>query len=559
MINIFRIGLLIISFHGVFTVVHAQNIPDSTIKSIDSLFAKWNSKNTPGFIIGIVRNDSLVFNKGYGMANLEYGIPITENTVFYIASVSKQFTAYCITLLVRQKKLDLNKDIHAYLPWLPDFRKKITIQNLLNHTSGFRDHLNMIAISGLGIDGVLTNDQVIRTIKMQQQLNFTPGERFSYSNTNYVLLAEIIRTVSGRSLRQFADSSIFKPLQMINTHFHDNPSEITANQAVSYWQEANEIYANAFQNVYTVGDGGMMTTVKDVSKWITNFYEPRAGDMHDIESLAKTGKLTSGKQLSYAGGINVGIKNGWKTWSHAGALHGYNAIISVYPELKTGFIILGNTRNGGIAEKITQLANLIIPPGPSAPATNLSMPGKNENVSNDSAFLSKYTGEYISDDGYLLTISWRDGNLSGSGFGQNFKTTGKETGTRFLFPSKNNPLTKIVFPGGAKGTEFNLEFPDEILHFTKLDSSTLLKPGDIAGMYYSPELDCTYKIILRDGDLFLSNNKYPDSKLVLRETHLKRDSWFMNHMKIITTKNKISGFEVNAGNVMHLRFIKVER
>lgn len=344
------------------TLLGAQPLADSTRKRINHLFAEWNRKNTPGFSVGIVRNDSLIFSQGYGMANLEYGLPITDNTIFYIASVSKQFTGYCLVLLERQKKVNLDEDIRVYLPWFPDFNQKITVRNLLNHTSGIRDHLNMIAISGLGIDGVLTNEQVVRTLKRQRALNFTPETRYSYSNSNYVLLGEIIKEVSGQSIRQFADSAVFKPLRMVNTHFHDNPAELVQNRAISYWPAGKSMYANAVQNIYTVGDGGMMTTVRDAAKWVMNFYHPQAVDKQDIATLTKRSRLTNGKELSYASGITVSEEAGWKVYTHAGALHGYSAIISVYPEVKTGFIMLSNLRTGDMGSRVNELARLLIRP-----------------------------------------------------------------------------------------------------------------------------------------------------------------------------------------------------
>ena len=145
-----------------------------------------------------------------------------------------------------------------------------------------------------------------------------------------------------------------------------------------------------------------------------------------------------------------------------------------------------------------------------------------------------------------------------SGIGQEFKVVGKEKDHVYHFPSKNNPLTKIVFTNDEKRQEFELEFPDEILHFTKLDNAVVIDPQKLTGTYYCEELDCTYRIALKNGDLFLTHSKYPDSKLTLRETHLKRDSWFMSHMKIIMNQDTVSGFEVNSGNVMHLPFIKVK-
>ena len=179
----------------------------------------------------------------------------------------------------------------------------------------------------------------------------------------------------------------------------------------------------------------------------------------------------------------------------------------------------------------------------------------------DSTFLKQYVGNYISEDGYVLEITWKENKLFGTGFGQNFQLIKKEKPDTFLFPSKNNPLTRIAFlPITAKhNTAFDLVFPDEILRFTKYDASARLDVKDLIGQYYCPELDCTYGIALHNNELFLRSNKYRDSKLTtIGDSHLKRDSWFMNHLKILKKPDKkISGFEVNSGNVMHLKFFKV--
>src|SRR5688500_14726067 len=162
--------------------IYCQSLPDSTIIKIDSLFKKWDNKNTPGCAIGIVRNDSLIYAKGYGMANLEYGIPISPETIFHMASISKQFTAYAIVLLAKQGRLQLDHEVRKYLSWLPDLKEKITIRNLLNHTSGIRDQWQLLAISGTRLDDVITQDHIVKILGKQQALNFKPGDRYSYSN-----------------------------------------------------------------------------------------------------------------------------------------------------------------------------------------------------------------------------------------------------------------------------------------------------------------------------------------------------------------------------------------
>lgn len=172
--------------------VSAQALPDTTIQKINNFFTKWNNPESPGCAVGIVRNDSLIFASGYGMANLEYGIPNTPETIFHMASVSKQFTAYSIMLLVKEGKIKLDDDIRKYLTWFPDLKVKISVHNLLNHTSGIRDQWQLLAISGTRLDDVITQDQIVKILGKQQALNFNPGEKYSYSNSNFTLLAEIV-------------------------------------------------------------------------------------------------------------------------------------------------------------------------------------------------------------------------------------------------------------------------------------------------------------------------------------------------------------------------------
>jgi len=240
----------------------AQSLPDSTRSKIDQLFAKWNDTTAPGCAAGIVRGDQLVYARGFGLADLENKTPNTPATVFYMCSLSKQFSGYAIALLVNQGKIKLDEDIHVYLPWMNDFGKKITVSNLLNHTSGLRDDIGLAQFYGLGGDGMLTQDLAVQMLKRQRTLNFNPGEKFSYSNSNYVLLAEMVRTVMGQSFKSFTDSAIFRPLGMTASAFADDHSQLIPNRALSYGKDG-EAWHNAVQNVYTLGDGGLFTSGND--------------------------------------------------------------------------------------------------------------------------------------------------------------------------------------------------------------------------------------------------------------------------------------------------------
>jgi CubicO group peptidase (beta-lactamase class C family) len=293
----------LLAFVTALQAVTTQTLTPEITTRIDSLFSQWNKTSSPGCAIGVVRNDSMIFSKGYGMASLEYGIPITPETIFHIASVSKQFTAYAVLLLEKQGKLNLDDDIRKYLKWFPDLKEKITIRNLLNHTSGIRDQWELLAIAGTRLEDVITQDQVIKILGKQQALNFEPGTDWSYSNSNFTLLAEIVSSVSGQTLRQFTDSAIFRPLGMKNTHFHDDYTEIVPNRSYSYVTAKKEHYSNAVLSYSTVGPSGLFTNIDDMSKWIMNFYDPAVGDQYTIQELSQPVLINGQKQRNYAKGI----------------------------------------------------------------------------------------------------------------------------------------------------------------------------------------------------------------------------------------------------------------
>ena len=204
-------------------------------KQIDSIMQAWSSADTPGAAVSVIDHGKLVFEKGYGSANLEYGVPIKPDTIFHVASVSKQFTAMALLLLERDGKLSIEDDVHKYLPELPDYAgQKITIRNLLQHTSGIRDQWQTLALAGWSLEDVITQDQLLRILFRQKGLNFAPGAEHLYSNGGYTLAAEIVTRVSGKPFPEFCMERIFKPLGMNQTHFHQDLHQIVKNRAYSY-------------------------------------------------------------------------------------------------------------------------------------------------------------------------------------------------------------------------------------------------------------------------------------------------------------------------------------
>jgi len=251
---------------------------ESVIARVDQLFAQWNRLDSPGCSLGVSQNGVLVYERGYGMANLELAFPITPAAVFHVASISKQFTAMSILLLAQRGQLSLDDDVGKYIPDWADHGSRLTIRHLLTHTSGVRDPFLLHELVAPR-DDVFDNDALVKILAHQLALNFTPGTEFQYNNGGYALLASIVKRVSGQSLRTFADVNIFKPLGMRHTHVHDDPAMIVPNRASGYYRDAGSM--NVALHPYSnriVGNTGLFTTVRDLLLWEQNFADVRVGD-----------------------------------------------------------------------------------------------------------------------------------------------------------------------------------------------------------------------------------------------------------------------------------------
>lgn len=211
---------------------------DATADRIDAIFAEWNRHDSAGCGVGVNRNGELAFERGYGMADVESKIAITPSTVFHIASISKQFTAMSILLLAQRGRLSLDDEVRTHVPDWRDQDSRLAIRPLLSHTGGLRDGFQLLQLIPPGDEKADLNEEIVRIVARQRGLNFPPGTEFQYSNSGYVVLANIVKRVSGRSLRAFADDNIFKPLGMTQTHVHDDPAIAVPNRAIRYRQSA---------------------------------------------------------------------------------------------------------------------------------------------------------------------------------------------------------------------------------------------------------------------------------------------------------------------------------
>lgn len=322
-------------------IISAEPLESDPGKRINQLMKGLIREDGPGASIAVARDGKIIYSKGFGHANLEYDIHNTPQTIFHVASVSKQFTAFSIAMLVDQGKISLDDDIRIYLPEIYDFGTPITIRHLIHHTSGLRDQWNLLAMAGWRLDDVITKEQILRVISRQQALNFQPGEEFVYCNTGYTLLAEIVSRVSGKSFPQWTKENIFTPLAMGSTLFYDDHEKVVTKRAYSYYV-SDSIFKKSVLSYANAGATSLFTTVEDLSKWAINFETMEVGNRKIMDMMEQRFVLNNGDTISYAFAQDIGKYKELKSLAHSGGDAGYRSFLLRFPDQRFSVSVLSN-------------------------------------------------------------------------------------------------------------------------------------------------------------------------------------------------------------------------
>ena len=336
-------------------ILRQEPLADTPAGKVDQMMAPYRA-DTPGGVVAVVRGGEIVFGAGYGLANVEYGVPNTKSTPYHMASVSKQFTALAVVLLSLEGKLGLDDDVRKYLPQVPDFGHTITLRHLLNHTSGIRDHWTLWAMSGGRMDDVIRQQDLMRLVTRQRDLNFEPGAEFLYSNTGYLLLSEVVTKVSGRPFGEWMKANVFEPLGMSSTQIYDDHERLVPGRAYSY-QYSKDGLSKAVLSYANSGATSLFTTAEDLARWLRNFRTGQVGGKRAIELLQVQGVLNDGKTIDYALGVGIGEQKGLRRIAHGGGDAGYRTWLAYYPEIDAGVVVLGNIASfdaGGIGARVAE-------------------------------------------------------------------------------------------------------------------------------------------------------------------------------------------------------------
>ena len=343
---------------------NAEKISKQDVKKIDSLFSKWDNNQSAGISVAIWDKGQLI-TRNYGMANIQKQEKITSETKFDIASMSKQFTVMSILLLKQESKLSTDDDIRKYLPELPDYGEKITIEQLMAHTSGIRDHFLLLELSNdCGTETTITNKDILQLITRQETLNFSPGTQQIYCNSGYVLLAIIIERVSGMSFPEYTKKHIFDPLEMKHSAFIDSPVYLSKNCAAGYYYSPpDSTYKLVTNNATVTGGTGMVTTAPDLVKWYFNFKNNKLGNQSQalIQELTQIPEIEN--YIPYKRGYGLYVddyKNTLNYWM-TGSEIGYSSVATYFPDQDFIAIILSNCSMEFDYDNRFDISNIIHP------------------------------------------------------------------------------------------------------------------------------------------------------------------------------------------------------
>lgn len=532
----------------------AQAADSTPSTQVDALFSEWAKPTSPGCAVAVMKDGKIVHERGYGMADLDHDIPITPDTVFHVASISKQFTAASILLLAEDGKLKVDEPARKYVTELPDFGVPVTIRQLANHTSGMRDQWNLLQLAGwrYSLD-LITDDDVMRVLERQKGLNFKPGSEYLYSNAGFTLLAQVVKRVSGKSIREFTTERIFTPLGMTQTHFRDDHAEIVKKMAYGYAPK-NGTFSLSNTQFDTTGATSLLTTVRDLAQWDENFYQPKVGNAAFLAQMTESGVLTSGEKTGYGFGLWSGTYREQPIVYHGGSDAGYKADIIRFPKQHFSVAATCNLSTIVPGNLTRAIADIYL-------AKDLKPKPEDKSVTLTDAELAARAGLYLNSRDEIAGL---------------VKVSDKKLIVRFSPTAAKaydlKPLGKDRFR--IEGLPETLEFSDKGVKrvyddvlavpqtFTRVAAATEFGLGgrelsDFAGVYRSDEIDATYTVAMEGDHLAISTLKRKPTALAPASTDLF-DADFAKVRFTRDAQGKVSGLQFNTGRVRSFPLVKVK-
>jgi CubicO group peptidase (beta-lactamase class C family) len=536
------------------TAAYAQALSGALNKKADSLYSRYNDKSHPGVSLLVMKDGKTILSKNYGSANVEKADPVSNNTQFHIASLTKQFTAYAISKLESEGKLAYNDDIKKYLPGIPDFGSPVTIDQLLHHTAGLRSTNRLRLLQDRFYDRELTQENALGLIYAQKELNFPPGSDFGYSNSGYILLATIVENISKMKFADWLTKNIFKPLDMQSSYLVAENKKLPAKLALPY-EEKDGTFKTTWAMLWLdYGASGIYSTLNDLAKWQLFIVQQK--------QMLRQGKLNNGATIPYAMGLYISGKNPGDAdlVEHTGDGGGYTSVLSHYTKENIDLVLLSNIYSGEPIELTKQLAQLWL-------GNNNDQKKPGESLKLPAEVLDKYDGVYDI-GGMPCRFEHKDGilfahNPANPGQVDALTATDDKTfkliggGMEVIFSFSKDGESMVMDMGGNSMSGPKMAEPK------KAEQKTAVVKGldHYTGKYYSPEIESAFELVVEDG--FLVAYSPMKRRIVLTpetaEKFTSNDRYFRNISFIKNNEGSMGGIRVTDidGRVRNLWFKKV--
>ncbi|GAA5523243.1 serine hydrolase [Aliifodinibius salicampi] len=540
-----------------FLVSTVEPIASDPDARVDQLMMAYSGNDVPGAEAMVIRDGEILFSEAYGMANLSYNIPFDVETRTNIGSTSKQFTAFGLLLLAEQDKLSLDDDVRDYIPELPEFEHTVTLRHLLTHTSGYREFLNTLAMTGRDLSSDLDREMIIKVVQRQPELQNKPGAQWNYNNTGYALIAEVINRVTDMAFPEYMKKQVFEPLGMNHTMVRKTQNQVVPESSQGYTMSKDGEYREVADLGGAMGAGGIYTTLGDLAKWIRNLEEPTVGSENIIRQMTTPYKLNNGQSTEYGLGLFAQEYRGLEYIHHGGSDLAHRSMLMYFPEIEAGVVTQSNNSSfqGDIAQKIADEYF-----GEHMEPKETEESGEEESFNYEPENFEPLTGRYelVIQPGFVLSF-YRDGDrLYTQATGQPEVDITATSDSTFSLVGVNADIT---FHLNEDGTADSLTLHQNGNHIAKRiewdpDMEQMKK---YTGRYFSEEIETSYTIALEDSSLVLRHYYLDDITLSPgNEDSFSGEFPVTDFSFIRNEEDEITGFNASNGRTKNVFFEKKE-
>lgn len=525
----------------------AAQAPRASWPAVDSVFRAFEGRR-PGCAVLVASRDTVLYERGYGQAVLEWNVPITPATVFEIGSTSKQVTAMSVLALEQDGRLSLRDDVRKWIPELPVYGKPIRLAHLLHHTSGIRDYDPLLVYRGIRTHDVGTNADILDVLSRQRGLNFPTGTRWQYSNSNYVLLAIVVERASGQRFRDFVRRRWFEPLGMTASLVRDDHTEVIPNRARGYQATSDSTWTVDDSNWEETGDGSVQTTVRDLARWADNLRTGRVGGQALVRKMVQPGALDDGTPVTYAAGLTVDRWRGLTRVAHGGSWAGYRADLLLFPEPGLSVLTTCNLGSANPSALALQVAEVVLgsrlepvaaaPAGSGRSADVAGLAGTYWSEEEAQAFGFRIVGDalaIVAPGGAVIPLD----DLGGD---------------RFMVPGTDYRASFGRRPTGPPELRLRIGDREVLYRQVPLADTSAAALGALAGTYRSEELGgAVWRLSVEGGKLVLRSVGSTEAAPL---TPLAADAWSGTifgeavTLRFVRTAGRVTGFTAN-GFALH--------